>query len=308
MEAEKGSKAREELLERAYEVGSDITVQIGDLRFLIDPHDKAVGGTLLLNGARSEFGLLRKMVRILGELPLAHPKPGPGRSTFVDVGANIGTSTIPALMLHGFDRAVACEPAPKNLQLLRANLALNDLTSAVRVLPAAVADAPGTAELLMHSTNSGGHRVRGTSNAGAKEQHALEVEQITLDWAVERGIFQPDDVSVVWIDAQGFEGHILAGASTLTASGIPLVCEYHPRMLESVDGRIRFEATVRENYTHFVDLRAVRTDFRVAKLLRPLADLMRPVTELDGFADELAAARGASAFTDLLVARLEHAP
>jgi hypothetical protein len=69
-------------------------------------------------------------------------------------------------------------------------------------------------------------------------------------------------------------------------------------MLETVDGRVRFEETVREHYTHFLDLRLAREDSRAQ-------DLLRPVSDLDGFAAELAAERGESSFTDLLVTRLD---
>ena len=53
-----------------------------------------------------------------------------GRS-FVDVGANIGTTTIPALLSHGFETAVAIEPEPENVRVLRMNVLLNDLEDRV---------------------------------------------------------------------------------------------------------------------------------------------------------------------------------
>jgi hypothetical protein len=44
--------------------------------------------------------------------------------TLIDVGANVGVTTLPALRRFGFERAIAIEPSPDNVRLLRAALAL----------------------------------------------------------------------------------------------------------------------------------------------------------------------------------------
>jgi hypothetical protein len=41
----------------------------------------------------------------------------------IDVGANVGVTTVPALCRFGFEKAIAIEPSPDNLRLLRAVLA-----------------------------------------------------------------------------------------------------------------------------------------------------------------------------------------
>ncbi|MGH9121170.1 MAG: FkbM family methyltransferase, partial [Acidimicrobiales bacterium] len=64
--------------------------------------------------------------------------------TFVDVGANLGTSTIPALKVFGADRVVAFEPMPSNCELLRCNLVLNGVEDRVDVHQVAVSDHDGT--------------------------------------------------------------------------------------------------------------------------------------------------------------------
>jgi hypothetical protein len=37
-----------------------------------------------------------------------------------------------------------------------------------------------------------------------------------------------DDIAIVWIDVQGYEGYVFAGARTLLATGVPVVSEIWP--------------------------------------------------------------------------------
>jgi FkbM family methyltransferase len=65
------------------------------------------------------------------------------RGTFLDVGANIGTTTFAALE-EQFALVVACEPLPNNVRILRANLGLpsneNTLQEPFRVVAAVPAN------------------------------------------------------------------------------------------------------------------------------------------------------------------------
>ena len=73
---------------------------------------------------------------------------GGTRPLFIDIGANIGTSTIAALALPMFDSAVCCEPETENFRMLGANLALNDLDD-VKRFQVAVSARPARAQLVV---------------------------------------------------------------------------------------------------------------------------------------------------------------
>jgi FkbM family methyltransferase len=95
-----------------------------------------IGSKVFATEGRSEFVVLERACVILrGEGRFS------GRDTIVDVGAHIGTTTIPALSRQGFVRAVAIEPDPAHLPLLRANVALNQLEERVTVVAATLSDA-----------------------------------------------------------------------------------------------------------------------------------------------------------------------
>ncbi len=75
----------------------------------------------------------------------------PPASTVVDVGANIGLSTI--LLARSAQRVIAFEPSPANVGYLRRNLASNGIAN-VEVVAAAVSDRPGPARCVSMSRSS----------------------------------------------------------------------------------------------------------------------------------------------------------
>ncbi|MEJ7784689.1 MAG: FkbM family methyltransferase [Solirubrobacteraceae bacterium] len=56
----------------------------------------------------------------------------------------------------------------------------------------------------------------------------VQVPSRRLDSLIEADSVDLDEIGLVWIDVQGHEGHVLAGASTLLAAQLPIVCDYWP--------------------------------------------------------------------------------
>ena len=110
------------LLWRAEESTSIVAVDTEAGCFLLATSDENITPSLFLKRSRGEIRTLRRTMSVLGELGLA-----PAGGTLVDVGANIGTTTVSGLRQHGFERAVACEPEPRNVLLLELNIVANDL-------------------------------------------------------------------------------------------------------------------------------------------------------------------------------------
>ena len=201
-----------------------------------------------------------------------------GGRDLLDVGANIGTTTLAAIVV-GADRVVAIEPAPANVETLRLNVAANGLESRVRVVAAAASDREATVELALSPTNSGDHRV------GASAGRAVvEVPAVTIDSLVARGELDPERLGLAWMDVQGHEAHALAGATSLPVAGVPVVLEYWPSGLRAAGGLDRLHEILGEAYGRFRDLRA-GTDWASTGELPALA------RRYDG----------EDAFTDLLV-------
>ena len=102
---------------------------------------------------------------------------------------------------------------------------------------------------------------------------------------------------MLWLDVEGHEGHVLAGAHALTERGVPIVFEFHPRTLEVRGDRQAVHDVAERFYTHFVDLR--RSD--PERPGRPL----QPVTELTELAERWLDPELRGHFSDLLLLRLD---
>lgn len=131
-----------------------------------------------------------KEEKILAE----HLRPG---DVFVDVGANIGTLTLPASLIVGDKGHVfSFEAHPKTAEYLRGNVALNRRAN-ITVIHAAVGDHKGSV-CFSSSRSDDQNRVVETG---------VSVPLETLDSVL------PDvDVRLLKIDTEGFELFVLRGA------------------------------------------------------------------------------------------------
>jgi FkbM family methyltransferase len=256
MDFETTRAARESFLERAEELTPLIAVDTDDGRFLLSTIDRHITKALVLKSARGEMKILRRALAVLAAVGI--PVRG---GTFLDVGANIGTTTIPALRTHGFTRGVAFEPEPQNLLLLELNLIANDLDRDVEICRAAIGEEDGEVELVVSDRMWGLHEVRlkGAPLPGwaGGAHETTTVRQFALDTLAGRGVFDPDDVGLVWIDAEGHEGHILRGAQRLTERGVPVLMELNPEPLRRHGGLEAVLEIARVHYTHLVRVRHV---------------------------------------------------
>jgi FkbM family methyltransferase len=238
-----------------------VSVEAEGFTFLVPTGDAAAGDRFFKTRSGSEFAVLRRACERI-----------PPHGVFVDVGANIGTTTLPALRY--FERALAVEAEPRNASLLRANVVLNALEDRVVVREAACSSHEGEVELLL-SAKHGGHAV-GPAKPGAETLH---VPAARLDTLVGDAGLGPTDVGLVWMDVGGYEEEVLRGAASLLDARVPLVVEIRARTAPAV------EAVLAQRYSSAVDLRD--------EVELPLARLADHLKRLAG--------RGGRKFTDVLL-------
>jgi len=216
-------------------------------RLQVGALDLVVGRTTFVTGAPFEVESLNTALRLVDELELASPPLGAG--TFVDLGANIGTTVIEVLARYPAARAVAAEPAPGNFSLLRQNVIANGVEDRVALIAAAISDTEGDLELDLDPENSGAHQV-----VTARSARSTTIPGVTVDRLVADGVIDPGDVSLLWIDSQGHEAQILDGAAALLAHRPPAVVEYWPQGLQAAGGLERLHEQLATSWTEFVDL------------------------------------------------------
>ncbi len=144
--------------------------------------------------------------------------------TFLDVGANTGFYSLLAVTADPRARAIAYEPVPEIVDLLRANLAANHQGRRVQVRALAIGDHRGSADLHLPPAQADGTVETSASlDPGFKEtiERVVHVEADTLDgaWAAAA---RPR-VNVVKIDVEGAEPKVLAGATELLDTCRPVL-------------------------------------------------------------------------------------
>ena len=235
--------AREAFFAQAQALTPFLAVRVDEELFFVSTEDQGVGRRVFVRSWRRDMTTLAKATARLAELGVSLPH----EAVFVDVGANIGTTTVMALRRHPFSAAVALEPSPDNFRLLALNLAANGLDGAVRALPVAAGDRAGEVALDLSRSNHGGHRV-----STEAPEDAVTVERVTLDGLVEGGIVDAARIGLLWIDAPGSEAQALLGASRLIEAGIPVVVSIRPG---TVDAGGRLADLLTTCYTDAVELR-----------------------------------------------------
>jgi FkbM family methyltransferase len=216
---------RRRFLESATSFTPYVVAERREGTFVLPVHGAA---KLFSNPRRTEFVVLARALQTLGE----HDVETRG-GTIVDVGANIGTTVVPALVLHGFERGVAIEPDPENRKVLRASLALSGVDDRVEVVAAAASSGPGEATFTRQRWGGGKHRIGSgrLRDDPAQASDLISVETVSLDDLAAQAVIDAESVSLLWLDVQGHEGEVLEGASSLLRRRVPVVFALRPREL-----------------------------------------------------------------------------
>lgn len=217
---------------------------------LVYSDDAVIGRSLRQRGAFTEVAIA-SVVRFLRREFDFQPR------LFVDIGANIGTHLLRAVRDGTFTEGVGVEMDAANFRLLTCNVVLNDRQRQVRLYNVAVSDRVGTVTMEQSTDNYGDHRVRpaGDGGIGSKVvrvdrggevfaehlRQTRQVETLTLDTLEATGGFTCDRQTLIWIDTQGHEGHVLDGGQGIfDREDRPfVVVEFWPYGLERSGGRTR---------------------------------------------------------------------
>jgi len=160
---------------------------------------------------------------------LSQIEPG---DTFIDVGAYIGTYSIPIAKMHnGTVRVIAFEPAPHCAEVFRKHLKYNHVQDNVCVEERACSDSSGTAyfdlnqSVLDYPPASEGLMRLDKTEDRADDDRLIEIQAVTIDHYTEANALKPDYIK---IDVEGAELQVLEGARNVLREYRPVVfCELH---------------------------------------------------------------------------------
>lgn len=118
----------------------------------------------------------------------------------IDLGANIGAFSIYAAK-HGAI-VYAIEPEPHNLEALKNNIEINNLTNNIHICPYAISDYKGTTVI---NDNGGGSTI--------KDGHTIGSEVEVMPFNNFFDLYNINNVDVLKIDIEGAEVEVILGAS-----------------------------------------------------------------------------------------------
>ncbi|HXS99148.1 MAG TPA: FkbM family methyltransferase [Elusimicrobiota bacterium] len=158
-----------------------------------------------------------------------------GEGAYIDVGANIGLTTIPLARARHVE-CHAFEPEARNNAFLRKNVIANRVGDRVRTYDFALSDADAELVFELASDNMGDHRVRAAGPAevrtGEPNRYGEHLRETTVVQG--RRLDGILDVStlrrplVMKLDAQGSEVKALRGAPRLLHELDALIVEFWP--------------------------------------------------------------------------------
>ncbi|HEX7588529.1 MAG TPA: FkbM family methyltransferase [Anaerolineae bacterium] len=241
--------------------------------------DRSVGMQLfyLDDFDRSNALILLAWIRAHGRLP--------HRETIVEIGANIGTTTIP-LLLGTECRLVSIEPVPRNRDLLELNLKQNGLDARVKIIPCAIDDDDKIVKMIVPLHALGGSELLKRQLDNPEREFSSPCENVTvqalrLDKMLEREQIVPAQVEFVWSDTQGSEGAVIRTGAALWQTGVPLWVEIEPHLIARQDNLERFLADAARYFASYIPCSALLAQ-GVDAPPRPIATLPELVRSVSG--------------------------
>ncbi|MEW5773297.1 MAG: FkbM family methyltransferase [Thermodesulfobacteriota bacterium] len=196
---------------------------------LLDLRRGGISRTLYIYGER-ETDLVLLLTEVL--------RPG---DLVVDVGANIGAYVLLESRLTApGGRVAALEPDPRNLDLLRRNVAMAGLEGRVEVRQEAVSRASGPMRLGLHAKSNLNTLLDGETPVEHDLAESIPVQAVGLAELLAR----TGPPALVRMDIEGHETPVLEGlADMLGRTGAPLprrvALEVHPALYGPGGGRMR---------------------------------------------------------------------
>jgi len=174
--------------------------------FAVDPADHGVGRSLLRDG-KFDLGVVAQLRRLVGD-----------ESCLLFAGCHVGAILVP--MAKTARRVVGYEANPRNFQLLRYNLLLNDVRNA-EIHNLALGEEAGHVTIRHRFDNTGNSQI-----GRPADSESAGVEMVTLDdhfpqWA-------PD---LVVMDVEGYEARVIRGGQKTFGRTRYLYTEYFPALM-----------------------------------------------------------------------------
>lgn len=223
-----------------------VPIEKKGFRYLTPTKDAVITPALITSGEFSQEELDTFFL-------LANVYFGEQNGIFLDVGANIGTTSLQATKNDRVSEVIAIEPSSENFALLQCNIHLNKLHKIIRAKNAAVSDTNGTVNLVISPVLASDNRVSGTSFISTNAQ-VEDIESITIDTLAEDCAHE---IVFMWVDVQGYEYYVLKGAKNLisTSQKLAIQIEFWPFGLKETNTLKLLCQFCKETFSKYIDMK-----------------------------------------------------
>ena len=198
----------------------------------------------------------------------------------MDVGANIGSISIPALTRSYFLNAILFEPEIRNYRILKANIYLNKLENKIQSNNIALSSRKGEKlRLFINESNTGENRIINKKNYLKRKMQIVNTD--ILDNYTKK---LNRNNSLIWLDTQGHEGSIIQGSKNTSRKRIPIVMEFQPNLMPK--NWIKKFNNLFKNYKYFYNLSDVGKNKQKLNI-ETIKKLYKELEKNTGFTDLL---------------------
>ena len=220
------------------------------LSFLVH-RNETISNSIFLEG-EFEFSKFVKSLKLIKKR----------KRTLIDVGANIGSITIPSLKENFFENALVFEPNPESLRLLKSNILINNLENKVNIKELALSDKKTFKTLHADlKLNRGDNKLIPQKKRG---RNFFYVKTDILDNYTKN--FDKNNC-LIKIDVQGEESKILISSKNTLSKKIPIVLEFEPSNLnKNWKDYFKYVLKFYKNFYDLKELKPVKKDLSLESL------------------------------------------
>lgn len=184
---------------------TNVLIENNDFKWIIQSNDTVILPSLIRTGSFSEEELN-------AFFSIAHEHFGETKGVFLDVGANIGTTSLLAIKNDRVSDVIAIEPSADNFARLQCNVYLNKLHNKIHAVNAAASDSIGIVNLVISPLGPSDNRVRSDIEY-IDDSGKEKIATVTIDSLIKDR--NPSQIAFMWVDVQGYEYFVLNGAKNL---------------------------------------------------------------------------------------------
>lgn len=202
--------------------------------FIIFGKDKFISRETYINGPH-DYHLFKTSRRLLNKKI----------KYLIDVGANIGTFSIPPIKDGLLEKCIAIEPVKNIYNILNMNILLNEVDNKISAYDYVISDkVKENVSLSLNKDNYGDNRFAVISSKKKK------FKVVKLDHFVKK--FNSKNL-LIKIDVQGFEDKVLIGAKKFILKKVPLIIEFDQNFLKKKNS-YKIIKLLKKNYEYFYNI------------------------------------------------------